>query len=639
MADNIITDTESTRPVQPGVPTSKALRDRLLYYVRQYISRHKPVPPASVPELRKYAADILELAGMGDEYLNFTVVLVNNELWRRTVAATPFEKRLLLLPKCVRDIKNCQGSFDEIGLICEHCGRCLIDEFQSQAEQLGYAVLVAEGSPVVMSLIEAGKIEVVIGVSCLSVLESVFPYMEAGAVPGIAIPLLRDGCKNTFFDEDWLWQAIYEQSSTHSARLNIDKVRECVYDWFTGKALEDVFGKAQSSAEKIAIDWMTRAGKRWRPVLTAGVYCALVGCDEGAVPTLLQRAAVAVECFHKASLIHDDIEDDDNVRYGKETLHAQFGIPIALNVGDYLIGQGYRLLAQMDAEDSIRAELLAVAAESHKMLCVGQGQELTALADGEILSCEQVLDIFSKKTSPAFETALKFGAVLAGKGAELAELLSDYSRSLGLAYQIRDDIDDWCEVMPENKSRIEPSLLLSLAHERADEQGRKFLEDIWRKMASGKSCPREEVRPEGGACSLNKTDSGSMLDDKGNADVRSNVISQDKADVRGKDCSQNNNGFRDKADSRNKVWLSDEVLYRLRGVFQQTQAVHIAVELMERYKAQAMGCLKRINDSALKSLLRRVICRIFSDIEEMGCCDNYQKRHPQTDTSSEADTR
>ena len=109
----------------------------------------------------------------------------------------------------------------------------MIDDLKSQAEQLGYAVLVAEGSPVVMSLIEAGRIEAVIGASCLSVLERVYPYMEAGAVPGIAIPLLQDGCANTSVDLEWLWEAIYQTTEDQTQRFNLDALHRQVNDWFS----------------------------------------------------------------------------------------------------------------------------------------------------------------------------------------------------------------------------------------------------------------------------------------------------------------------------------------------------------------------------------------------------------------------
>ena len=197
------------RQPQDNIPQTRQQRDRLLQVIRKYVERKKPVGPLSLDELQKHSERILKTANMSPKYRDFTVVLLNSEVWQDTVASIPYHKRLLLLPKCLRNQDRCQGTFDEFGLVCEHCGSCIIDEFKSQAEQHGYAVLIAEGSPVVMSLIETGKIEAVVGVSCMSVLERVFPYMEAGAVPGIAIPLLHDGCANTSVDIDWVWDAIY----------------------------------------------------------------------------------------------------------------------------------------------------------------------------------------------------------------------------------------------------------------------------------------------------------------------------------------------------------------------------------------------------------------------------------------------
>ncbi|MBL7154517.1 MAG: DUF116 domain-containing protein, partial [Phycisphaerae bacterium] len=190
-------DAASVRPLRPpqdNIAQTRQQRDALLQAVVEYVEREKPVSPLSVDELRIHAGALLKAGSLDEKYVDYTAVLISNEVWRPTVARIPYEKRLLLLPQCLRNAEECPAGFDEIGLVCEHCGRCIINDFKSQAERLGYAVLVAEGSPVVMSLIETGQIEAVVGVSCLSVLERVFPYMEAGAVPGVAIPLLRDGC-------------------------------------------------------------------------------------------------------------------------------------------------------------------------------------------------------------------------------------------------------------------------------------------------------------------------------------------------------------------------------------------------------------------------------------------------------------
>ena len=82
-----------------------------------------------------------------------------------------------------------------------------------------------------------------------------------------------------------------------------------------------------------------RAGKRWRPFLTASVVQSLVETSQDGWSEDLKRICVAVECFHKASLIHDDIEDEDDQRYGEQTLHASHGVAVALNVGDLLVGE------------------------------------------------------------------------------------------------------------------------------------------------------------------------------------------------------------------------------------------------------------------------------------------------------------
>ena len=60
----------------------------------------------------------------------------------------------------------------------------------------------------------------------------------------------------------------------------------------------------------------------------------------------VRRAAISIESFHKASLVHDDIQDGDEFRYGQPTLHIAHGVPTAINVGDYLIGLGYRLVSR-----------------------------------------------------------------------------------------------------------------------------------------------------------------------------------------------------------------------------------------------------------------------------------------------------
>ena len=565
MPDDRVMTAKPLRQPQDNIPQTKHARDELLAAIRAYVEREHPVPPLTIEELRVHTQAVLEKAGMDPKYTDFAAVLVNNEVWRETVSAIPYEKRLLLLPKCLRSTDGCPASFDEIGLLCEQCGRCVIGDLKEQAERLGYAVLVAEGSPVVMSLIESGRIEGVVGASCLSVLERVFPYMEAGAVPGIAIPLLQNGCANTSADLDWLWEAIYQTADDQTRRLDLDALHRQVDAWFTRDALASVLcstpapggdgitaegvvarGGAEpsrgrlgymSQTEQVALDWMARAGKRWRPFLAVCTYRAFCADDSQANDENLRKVAVAVECFHKASLIHDDIEDGDAERYGQRTLHAEYGVPIALNVGDLLLGEGYRLLAEVNAADSMKVKLMDAAARGHRSLCLGQGSELAWMRTPGPLTVQGVIDIFRMKTAPAFDVALDLGAILAGCDEQVASALRQYSESLGIAYQIRDDLDD---LRSPHKDELfngqRPSILLALAQEK--------------KMAG--QAPR--------------------------------------------------------------YVLPDPAL--------QTEIETSAWRMMEAYKSRAIASCIALKNAGLKGLLRRVIGKMFNDFEIMGCCDD-----------------
>jgi geranylgeranyl pyrophosphate synthase len=356
---------------------------------------------------------------------------------------------------------------------------------QAEAEKLGYAVLVAEGSAIVMSLIQTGKIEAIVGVSCLSVLERAFPYMEAAAIPGVAVPLLQDDCIDTTVDLDWVWDYIHLTSDDKTRRLDLGALRDEVDFWFTPASLDLVMGNAEGETERIARDWLMRAGKRWRPFLAVSAFQALREDTGRPLPEDIRKIAVAVECFHKASLIHDDIEDNDAMRYGEKTLHEEYGVAVALNVGDLLIGEGYRLIGACRISAEQKAEMLMVAAQGQRQLCRGQGAELCWARSPQPLTSAQVLDIFRSKTAPAFEVALRLGALHAGVELheEVSEVLGDYSEALGIAYQIRDDLSDLGAGGETNDiAGLRPSLLLAVAYEKAKDAQKELLGSVWRRQ-------------------------------------------------------------------------------------------------------------------------------------------------------------
>ncbi|HYG33223.1 MAG TPA: DUF116 domain-containing protein, partial [Clostridia bacterium] len=157
------------KPNAQKVPEEKATREQLRAIAVAHVQRHKLIPPLTLEELRHHAQEVIQQAKASDAYLDFTTVLVGNETWRDTLAAIPYDRRVLLLPQCLRRRSTCPATMDEVGLLCQECGRCPIGEFQSTAEGLGYVVLIAEGTTVVTRLLEQGRVDAVIGVSCLHV--------------------------------------------------------------------------------------------------------------------------------------------------------------------------------------------------------------------------------------------------------------------------------------------------------------------------------------------------------------------------------------------------------------------------------------------------------------------------------------
>lgn len=182
-------------------------------------------------------------------------------------------------------------------------------------------------------------------------------------------------------------------------------------------------------------------GKRVRPLLVHAAG-ALTGADAAS----LSRAAAAVEMIHAYSLVHDDMPcmDDDDLRRGKPTVHVAYDEATALLVGDALQSQAFTVLAGTDGVPPARllamVRLLADAAGSGGM-CGGQAIDLDSV--GVSLTLQQLERMHQLKTGALLRASVVLGA-LAGKDLDDAELqaLHAYSRAIGLAFQVVDDVLD-----------------------------------------------------------------------------------------------------------------------------------------------------------------------------------------------------
>lgn len=472
------------------VPQDRAVRDRIRAEVERFcksVDKSKPLTRDSAKEM---AESVLKTLGLGESCLGFTMVMLTNEFWREQVAAIPFNRRLMLLPHCLKNAEGCPAEYDELGLDCKKCGACEVGDFRTKAEELGYKVLVSEGTPIVLKIIVSGHVDAIVGVACLNVLEKAFDKVLLAGIPCIATPLLSSNCKNTSVDNDWVFESIGLHKPADGAKTKTYMhLMRASNGLFEEPELTRLIPKARTGSpeqdplrrhEAIAYDFLARGGKRSRPFITLAAYDALKGApatlaESGwELPDHVKRAAIAIETFHKASLVHDDIEDDDAYRYGVETLHRTHGIGTAINVGDYLIGLGYKCVSRdrkaLGAE--VAADVLDKLADAHIKLSEGQGAELLwREAKDKALTTLDALKIYALKTSPAFEAALYTGVRLAGEVTEYEKLIADFSRNVGVAFQILNDIKDWTGdddnklVSGQDVLAARPTLLLALALE------------------------------------------------------------------------------------------------------------------------------------------------------------------------------
>src|SRR5437763_3624564 len=190
------------------VPETRELRDRLRVAAHQFGQSLDRSKPLTRQDLQSMAQDLLKNQGLGEQYLGFTMVAISNEFWREQLQAIDFKRRLLLLPHCLKHAEGCPADYDEFGLDCKKCGACSVADFKGRAEELGYKVLVSEGTPIVLKIIVSGHVDAIVGVACLNVLEKALDKILLAGVPCVAAPLLSSNCRSTSVDDDWVSELI-----------------------------------------------------------------------------------------------------------------------------------------------------------------------------------------------------------------------------------------------------------------------------------------------------------------------------------------------------------------------------------------------------------------------------------------------
>ena len=183
---------------------------------------------------------------------------------------------------------------------------------------------------------------------------------------------------------------------------------------------------------QVAEHIVSGGGKRLRPMLLLLAARALghQGADA-------QQLAAVVEFIHTATLLHDDVVDESDLRRGRKTANAVFGNAASVLVGDFLYSRSFQLMVELE-----RVEVMKILADT-----------TNAIAEGEVLQLLHIrnpdtdepayLKVIERKTAVLFAAATHLGALLAGADPDVQQKLHDYGMALGYAFQIADDVLDY----------------------------------------------------------------------------------------------------------------------------------------------------------------------------------------------------
>ncbi len=213
-------------------------------------------------------------------------------------------------------------------------------------------------------------------------------------------------------------------------------------------------------------------GKRLRPML---VILAAQACGyQGRHHVTL---AAIIEFIHTATLLHDDVVDDSDLRRGKESAHAVWGSAASVLVGDFLYSRSFQMMVGVDS-----MRVMEVLANTTNTIAEGEVEQLLNMHDPDV-SQERYFSVIEKKTARLFEAACQLGAVLTGRD-DLEAALATFGRELGTAFQVADDVLDYMadagtlgKNSGDDLAEGKPTLPLILCREQAGKEDRRLIDE------------------------------------------------------------------------------------------------------------------------------------------------------------------
>ena len=230
--------------------------------------------------------------------------------------------------------------------------------------------------------------------------------------------------------------------------------------------------------EKMSNHHLSSGGKRLRALLTLG-SAKLTGYNENKRDINL---AACVELIHSATLLHDDVIDESELRRGEKTTNSIWGNQSSILVGDYLLSRCFEMMVE-DGD----LEILKLLSSTSAKIAQGEVLQLQHKGEADLLE-ETYIDIINLKTASLFSAATKTGACLSGSNQKEKKALESYGRNLGLAFQIADDALDYYakeklfgKEVGKDFFEGKATLPLITVFQKGNEEEKNFLNEIMKK--------------------------------------------------------------------------------------------------------------------------------------------------------------
>jgi octaprenyl-diphosphate synthase len=216
-------------------------------------------------------------------------------------------------------------------------------------------------------------------------------------------------------------------------------------------------------------------GKRLRPML---VCLAARACGYTGIHHI--RLAAIIEFIHTATLLHDDVVDESDLRRGQESAHQVWGNAASVLVGDFLYSRSFQMMVEVES-----MRVMKVLSDATNTIAEGEVEQLLNMHDPEV-SEAAYFSVIEKKTAKLFEAACQLGAVLAGRD-DLEAPLARFGQELGAAFQVADDVLDYTadadtlgKNIGDDLAEGKPTLPLILCRQRLADGDKPIIDDVIR---------------------------------------------------------------------------------------------------------------------------------------------------------------